>query len=67
MGDAVISMIHLSDPDFRICLVDFNTLLEIQSDAEKLGYATVTDSYNNVSELTGQSDAGADAATPTME
>jgi hypothetical protein len=35
-----MSMIRPSDPDFRICLVDFNTLLEIQSDAERLGFAT---------------------------
>jgi len=34
MDDVVMSMIRPSDPDFRICLVDFNTLLEIQSDAE---------------------------------
>jgi len=35
-----MSMIRPSDPDFRICLVDFNTLLELQSDAERLGFAT---------------------------
>jgi len=40
MGDVAMSMIHPSDPDFRICRVDFNTLLEIQSDAERLGFAT---------------------------
>lgn len=33
-------MIRPSDPDFRICLIDFNTLLELQSDAERLGFAT---------------------------
>ena len=35
-----MSIVRSSDPDFRICLVDFNTLLEIQSDAERLGFAT---------------------------
>jgi len=40
MDDVVMSMIRPSDPDFRICLVDFNTLLELQSDAERLGFAT---------------------------
>jgi hypothetical protein len=40
MGDVAMSMIRPSDPDFRICLVDFNTLLEIQADAERLGFAT---------------------------
>lgn len=35
-----MSMIRPSDPDFRICLVDFSTLLEIQSDAERLGFST---------------------------
>ena len=35
-----MTMIRSSDPDFRICLVDFNTLIEIQSDAERLGFAT---------------------------
>jgi hypothetical protein len=36
MGDVAMSMIRASDSDFRICLVDFDTLLEIQSDAERL-------------------------------
>jgi hypothetical protein len=40
MGDDAMSMIHPSDSDFRICLVDFNTLTELQSDAERLGFAT---------------------------
>jgi len=40
MGDAVMPMIRSSDPDFRICWIDFNTLLELQSEAERLGLAT---------------------------
>jgi hypothetical protein len=40
MGDVAMPMIRPSDSDFRICLVDFNALLEIQSDAERLGFAT---------------------------
>jgi hypothetical protein len=46
-----MSMIRPSDPDFRICLVDFNTLLEIQSDAERLGFAT---RWTSVDALRGQ-------------
>ena len=44
-------MIRPSDPDFRICLVDFNTLLELQSDAERLGFAT---RWTSVDALRGQ-------------
>jgi hypothetical protein len=51
MGDAEMSMIRPSDPDFRICLVDFNTLIEIQSDAERLGFAT---RWTSVDALRGQ-------------
>jgi hypothetical protein len=40
VDDAAMSMIRPSDPDFRVCLIDFNTLLELQSDAERLGFAT---------------------------
>jgi len=51
MGDAAMSMIRPSDPDFRVCLVDFNTLIEIQSDAERLGFAT---RWTSVDALRGQ-------------
>lgn len=33
-------MIHSTDPDFRVCQISFNTLLEIQSEAEDRGWAT---------------------------
>jgi hypothetical protein len=33
-------MIHLTDPDFRVCQISFETLLEIQLDAEARGWAT---------------------------
>jgi hypothetical protein len=46
-----MSMIRPSDPDFRICLVDFSALLEIQSDAERLGFAT---RWTSVDALRGQ-------------
>jgi hypothetical protein len=46
-----MSVVRSSDPDFRICLVDFNTLLEIQSDAERLGFAT---RWTSVDALRGQ-------------
>ena len=51
MGNVAMSMIRPSDPDFRICLVNFNTLLEIQSDAERLGFAT---RWTSVDALRGQ-------------
>jgi hypothetical protein len=44
-------MIRSSDPDFRICLIDFNTLVEIQLDAERLGYVT---RWTSVDALRGQ-------------
>ncbi|WP_411105284.1 hypothetical protein [Streptomyces sp. cmx-4-9] len=33
-------MIHWNDPDFRVCQIDFETLLAIQLEAEKRGWAT---------------------------
>jgi len=44
-------MIHSSDLDFRICRIDFNTLLEIQAEAERLGFAT---RWTSVEALRGQ-------------
>ena len=46
-----MSIIHPSDSDFRICLVDFDTLIEIQADAERLGFAT---RWTSVDALRGQ-------------
>ncbi|MEV7011976.1 hypothetical protein [Streptosporangium sp. NPDC051022] len=33
-------MIHSTDPDFRVCQISFDTLLEIQLEAESRGWAT---------------------------
>ncbi|HEV7934117.1 MAG TPA: hypothetical protein VGP70_17640 [Actinomadura sp.] len=33
-------MIHSTDPDFRVCQISFDTLLEIQLEAEDRGWAT---------------------------
>jgi hypothetical protein len=33
-------VIRASDPDFRVCRIDFDTLIEIQLDAEERGWAT---------------------------
>lgn len=33
-------MLHSADPDFRICQISFDTLLEIQLEAEVRGWAT---------------------------
>ncbi|WP_181802967.1 hypothetical protein [Streptomyces shenzhenensis] len=35
-----MSIIYSTDPDFRVCRIDFNTLLEIQLEAEDQGWAT---------------------------
>ncbi|MGR8009943.1 hypothetical protein [Streptomyces hypolithicus] len=35
-----MSMIHSTDPDFRVCQISFDTLLEIQLEAEARGWAT---------------------------
>ncbi|MCT2587967.1 HINT domain-containing protein [Actinophytocola gossypii] len=39
-GRASMSMIHSTDPDFCICRASFDTLLEIQLEAESRGWAT---------------------------
>jgi hypothetical protein len=44
-------LIRSSDPEFRICRIDFNTLLEVQSEAERLGLAT---RWTSVDALRGQ-------------
>jgi hypothetical protein len=44
-------MIRPSDPDCLVCLVDFNTLIEIQSDAERLGSSA---RWTSVDGLRGQ-------------
>jgi hypothetical protein len=33
-------MIHSTDPDFRVCQISFNMLIDIQRDAEDRGWAT---------------------------
>ncbi|MDH6578714.1 hypothetical protein [Kitasatospora sp. MAP5-34] len=33
-------MIHSTDPDFRVCQISFDTLLEMQLEAEDRGWAT---------------------------
>lgn len=39
-GSERMSIITPSDPDFRVCQIGFNILLEIQLDAESRGWAT---------------------------
>src|SRR6266480_627938 len=43
--------IHPSDIDFRICQINFDTLLEIQAEAEERGWAT---RWSSVDALRGQ-------------
>ncbi|AYN37680.1 hypothetical protein D9753_00170 (plasmid) [Streptomyces dangxiongensis] len=33
-------LIHSTDPDFRVCMITFDTLLAIQAEAESRGWAT---------------------------
>ncbi|MEX2980538.1 hypothetical protein [Streptomyces sp. C36] len=35
-----MSLIHSTDPDFRMCQISFDTLLAIQLEAEERGWAT---------------------------
>lgn len=35
-----MSLIHATDPDFRVCQISFDTLLAIQLEAEGRGWAT---------------------------
>jgi hypothetical protein len=44
-------MIHSTDPDFRVCRISFDTLLEIQLEAEERGWAT---RWTSVDALRGQ-------------
>ncbi|WP_345483250.1 hypothetical protein, partial [Actinopolymorpha pittospori] len=44
-------MINSTDPDFRVCQISFDTLLEIQSEAEDRGLAT---RWTSVDALRGQ-------------
>jgi hypothetical protein len=44
-------MIQSSDGDFRVCRIDFDTLLEIQMEAEERGWAT---RWTSVDALRGQ-------------
>lgn len=43
--------IHSSDADFRVCQISFDTLLEIQAEAESRGWAT---RWSSVVALRGQ-------------
>src|SRR6184192_2723670 len=46
-----MSMIKLTDPDFRVCRIGFDTLLEIQLEAEGRGWET---RWTSVDALRGQ-------------
>jgi hypothetical protein len=46
-----VSMIHSADSDFRVCRISFDTLLEIQLEAEDRGFAT---RWTSVDALRGQ-------------
>ncbi|MCI0383991.1 hypothetical protein [Streptomyces sp. CNQ085] len=46
-----MSTVRTTDPDFRVCRISFNTLLEIQREAEERGWAT---RWTSVEALRGQ-------------
>jgi hypothetical protein len=46
-----MSMISSTDPDFRVCRIGFDTLVQIQLDAELQGFAT---RWSSVEALRGQ-------------
>lgn len=48
-------MIDLSDPDFRICQIGFDTLVEIQAEAEVRGWGT---RWSSMDALRGQVEEG---------
>ncbi|MFI6675254.1 hypothetical protein [Kribbella sp. NPDC050470] len=49
-------MIHSTDPDFRICQISFDTLIEIQAEAEARGWGT---RWTSMDALRGQVKEGA--------
>jgi hypothetical protein len=55
--------IHSSDADFRVCQVSFDTLLEIQEEAEDRGWAT---RWSSVDALRGQVKEEAIVLQPLM-
>lgn len=50
-SSALLVMIRSTDPDFRICQIDFRTLLDIQLDAEEFGWST---RWSSIDALRGQ-------------
>ena len=46
-----MTLIQSSDPDFRICELDFDTLIELQQEAEERGWGT---RWTSVDALRGQ-------------
>ncbi|RKN39260.1 hypothetical protein [Streptomyces hoynatensis] len=49
-------LIRWTDPDFRVCRISFNTLLEIQLEAEKRGWATRWSSVDALRSQVGEAD-----------
>jgi hypothetical protein len=50
MSDSM-SAIHSTDPDFRVCQISFETLLQLQRQAERRSWAT---RWSSETELRGQ-------------
>ncbi|MBD0840338.1 MULTISPECIES: hypothetical protein [unclassified Streptomyces] len=58
-----MALIHLTDPDFRVCEISFDSLLVIQAEAEERGWAT---RWSSVDALRSQVREGAVLLRPLM-
>ncbi|RST22172.1 hypothetical protein EF908_17995 [Streptomyces sp. WAC04770] len=58
-----MSLIRLTDPDFRVCEISFDTLLVIQTEAEARGWAT---RWSSVGALRSQVREGVVVVRPLM-
>lgn len=58
-----MSMIRLTDPDFRVCEISFEMLLAIQAEAEERGWAT---RWSSADALRSQVREGVVALRPLM-
>ncbi|ROP30412.1 hypothetical protein EDD30_3260 [Couchioplanes caeruleus] len=58
-----MSIVRQQDPDFRVCQVSFESLLEIQRDAEDSGFAT---RWTSLEALRAQVEEGSVLVSPLM-
>ncbi|MGW0998182.1 hypothetical protein [Streptomyces sp. NPDC002520] len=58
-----MSLVRSTDPDFRVCQIGFDTLIEIQSEAEERGWST---RWSSVDALRSQVKEGSVVLQPLM-